>query len=1245
MSQFSEGSEVAGRFVVLDPIGEGGMGAVYRALQTSLDREVALKVLHSQVAFTPRARRRFGREARAVARLNHPHIAAVYDFGTDNDDQTLWLAMELVEGSAMTGLKRQQFDILRLLSLTDQILSALSAAHARGIIHRDLKPSNVLLAEDDEGHEIIKLVDFGLAATQEGDLSLENAPGGLGDDASESQSRVIMGTPRYMAPEIFRRKPVDPRVDLYALGVILFEIISGKPPYPGDDPRVVMRGHLKQPIPQLVAREGIDVPSELERIIYDLLAKDPDERFQSASEVREEIMAIIGNYSYVPWATGPALGNNSVSGNLSRPGFLSAFGGQTIPPVAMAGGSRPGFSSATTPLVGRSQERRQIEQQIRNTIRSQNGGIVTIEGEGGMGKSRLTQWVRVRVDESGLMRPVSGEYSRNGGGFDGVRSMLDQILGTSEMTYEEMPFAIKSRLQRWGFSQDEIDTTTQLMRPGGDSFLFDGTGPASDARVSQQERVFAVVERILRTIAEERPLLITLESLQDAGETTYAFLEHLAVGMHLNPAPVLIVVTINTEGEVPPSLTDTLQRLGRFGVELTRIQISRMSLDESQALVQQLLPLSDDLAGEIAARSAGNPLHLTQMLRYLQESEKLFFANGKWQLAPGVDIATEVPTEMIELMRYRAERVAQRYLDPDALKAVLMRCAIIGNRFDFRLLNGFVSREADPAITTHLDSALEYLVREGVLREVGHSAEDMLEFSHSIMRDVLLNDMENDRSARNLQVLAAETKIAAYRHRVNEHALEIAEHFRRARDPQNVYIFTVKAARSAMNSSDLDAAIKLFRDAMELAESDPGIEDTLDEAQQGLTEISSVMRTEEVSLEVAHLELKVGEYTQARSHYRALLRSTNREVAAWARWGLGELARVQGELDEAVGWFEAAVRESETLRSNGLEATADRVEAHSLYGLGDIAFSRGELSPASESLSSALETARKQDEKVLETRILRVLSDIVWKNGDPDTSDIYRRRATMLAEGLGDHENLAHSMLHAATYLQQIGQPGRAEEQAQAAMAIFEERGNRHAYAHCVLCLGHLGWCRGDFKSAAAKYREAHRLYEGFDDRRGITRCKLRLAELAFSIKKFRESQTLLRDALEGYRSMGDKIGIAKCKLLAGRIELEVEKFQNAKTTFRSVFEDMESRGDSAGLVQTMTLEALALEHLGEHDTVDSLLEDVFERVKTVPVAQEGFATALVKLSELLNQRRPDLALQTDTLADEAWHMLGRPRA
>ena len=496
MSNYEEGSKVAGRFVILEQVGEGGMGAVYRALQTSLDREVALKVLHSDVAFTARARRRFGREARAIARLNHPHIAGVFDFGTDNDEQTLWLAMEMVDGHSMSRMKRDDIDILRLMSVTDQVLSALSAAHARGIIHRDLKPSNVLITRDDDGREIIKLVDFGLAATQTGDLNLKNAPGGIENETEGKKRRVLLGTPRYMAPEIFERKPVDPRVDLYALGVILFEILAGDPPYPGDDPRKLMKAHLHQPIPQLEARDSRELPPELERLIYRLLAKDASERFQSAAEVREALQAVINEFSYVPWMVmGPQLDDPSSSnhpGNLSSPGFLSGYGGQTIPPTAMEGGSsRFGRgSNQTAPLVGLNDERRAAERQIRRAVQHGKGSLILLEGAAGVGKSRLIDWLGVRVEESGVMRLVRGVYPKASGRFSGVRSVLEELFGTRDTPYDEVSAQVRRRLEGWGFSDGEIELTIKLLQPGGEETVFQGGEPSADRQAQRRERVF-----------------------------------------------------------------------------------------------------------------------------------------------------------------------------------------------------------------------------------------------------------------------------------------------------------------------------------------------------------------------------------------------------------------------------------------------------------------------------------------------------------------------------------------------------------------------------------------------------------------------------------------------------------------------------------------------------------------------------------------------------------------------------------
>ncbi len=1246
MTDYREGTRIAGRFSVLSLVGEGGMGSVYKALQESLDRVVALKVLQSQVAFTPRARRRFGREARAVARLNHPYIAAVYDFGTDNDDQTLWLAMEYVDGRSMTHMKRDEPDLARLLHVTDQILSSLSAAHARGIIHRDLKPSNILLTLDDENQEISKLVDFGLAATRSDaqGLSLENAPGGL-DEATDAGKSVLMGTPRYMAPEIFKRQPVDQRVDLYALGVILYEIICGTPPYPGDDPRKVMRGHLKKPVPRLRPRDGFDIPPEFEKIVYRLLAKEPDERYSDANQVRSAMQRVIADLSFGPWAAG-AFGDVSGFpgiGNISNPGFLSALGAQTIPPAmvdANAGDNADGgFVGAQSPLVGRDAERRTIENYIRKTVRESAGALIFIEGEEGIGKSRLANWVSVRVEEAGVMRSVEGTFTRNAGGFDGIRSTLDHLLGTSEVSYDSLGDVIFGKLKRWRFSDDEIETAVELMRPENDDTLFEQTGPATDRRVSQQERVFAVIERILRHVAQERPLLVVLENFHLASDTTFAFLEHLAVGLHLDPGPILIVGTLRTEEvDSVPSLRESLQRLGRFGTDVHRMKLGPLNHDLAATLATKLLPVAEDLADKLARRSGGNPLHLVQILRYLRETDKIRYEKEKWRVVDGVDLAQEVPDQLSELMRYRIDRVAQRFSEPMIITKVLDRCAVLGTRFDYRLLKGFVEgdEEAD-GLAGELDEALEHLVNENILREVGHSAEDVLEFQHALMRDVLLKQIDSRRSNRRLHALAAEVKVGFYGSRSRQHGLEIAEHYRRARHMHGVYYHTVKAAQSAMSTSDLKSAVRLYRDARELADLEDAFEDGLEEM-EAMQEVSTVLRSDEVSLEVANLELRLAEYDAAREHYRALLRSPQWSVAAWARWGLGELALKQGELDEAEGWFEAALKEV-----RGQEAEpSEQILARARFGIGTVQFLRGDVTNAAKTLAEALNQAQQLSEKQLEGDILRTLAAAVFARGDVDRAEIYRRRASILAEANDDLEAMGHMALHNARQDRRVGHPSKAEESAREAMRIYEEIGKRHSIAHCLLELGNLAFGRGNYKDSAKHLREAHRLYEAFEDRRGLTHCKYRLARLAYAIRKPKETQTLLREATEGYRAMGDLLGVARCHFLVGRAEHLAGRAEHALSIFDSVAADLEGRGDRMGAAAARAYAVLEKEKLGKTAEVDAEVPSLINEVESLGLAEEALAAALDELSERLNAREPVLALELDAAAEKTWSLLGR---
>ena len=211
------------------------------------------------------------------------------------------------------------------------------------------------------------------------------------------------------------------------------------------------------------------ISPELERLVYELLTKEADDRFQTATEVRERVQAIIGNYSFVPWAQGPTLGGMNINPNLSKPGFLNSFGGQTIPPAQFAGSSRTGIKGASGPLVGRNIQRRQIESAIRETVRGTHSNFVTLEGERGIGKTRLIEWLGVRIEESGLMRHLSGIYRQSSGGFDGIRSVLEQLLGTDDVSYDDLDLTVRSKLRRWDFSNDEMDAL--LLRPERSLFI------------------------------------------------------------------------------------------------------------------------------------------------------------------------------------------------------------------------------------------------------------------------------------------------------------------------------------------------------------------------------------------------------------------------------------------------------------------------------------------------------------------------------------------------------------------------------------------------------------------------------------------------------------------------------------------------------------------------------------------------------------------------------------------------------
>ena len=329
------GRVLGGRYRLTERLGQGGMGTVYRALHTLMDKPLAIKILRGELSTDAEAVARFHREARSASRLDHDHCIRVTDFG-QTEDHLLYLAMELLEGRSLSDrIKAGPIPVAEAATIAHAVGLALEHAHEAGIIHRDLKPDNVFLARRSRGREIVKVLDFGLAK--------------LADDSGKSRSitrdGTVFGTPEYMAPEQAQGEPLDPRTDLYALGVLLYHMLTGELPFRAETFVALLTKHVRE-TPRPPRDLDPAIPPALDAIVLRCMQKRADQRFPSATALVEALVPFAARAE----PTGPTMAVQRDPG--SGPVGAAAAAPSAAVPARGTSDSR-GFDSVTSMVFPR----------------------------------------------------------------------------------------------------------------------------------------------------------------------------------------------------------------------------------------------------------------------------------------------------------------------------------------------------------------------------------------------------------------------------------------------------------------------------------------------------------------------------------------------------------------------------------------------------------------------------------------------------------------------------------------------------------------------------------------------------------------------------------------------------------------------------------------------------------------------------------------------------------------------------
>ena len=1122
-------------FEIIDKLGQGGMGVVYKARDLKRNTMVALKILSDHNLNTDVMKRRFQREAAAGMRLEHPNIVKIFEVGEANNE--LFISMEYIEGQTLRELlSREPLSINKTIEFGISTARALECAHDMGIIHRDIKPENIMITCDG----ITKVMDFGLAKIQGASmLTMEGE---------------VLGTISYMSPQQTQGETIDQRSDIFSLGVILYELLTGHLPFYGDYDMAIIYAIINEdPSPLREINDQIPIP--LEQVIMKCLQKDLSSRYQKVSEFiddLERVQAFLETDGLQPMIQ---------EQTISIHGQDADYHGTTSSTVS-------GLRRFKTHLFGRESELQLLRDALQQAI-SEQGNAVLVAGEAGIGKTRLIQELE--------------KYART----IKIKTLKGRCL-YRQKSFPYFPFveAINEYFNRLGVTDNEqLNTCVEQNWPDLIpilSIIHVFLNRVDRATIGNKEQLWEAVYQLLTRISEKSPMILFIDDLHWAEEDTIDLFEYLVNNIH--NTHFLVIGSYR-----PEDIRDEKQRLKQIiekhqqASNLSLLELERIDQQNIRKIIQSIFRSTnfpDDFCQKLYDESAGNPLFIVEMLKLMVSEQVVVKSDGGFILRENYDHVS-MPAKIQDIILRRIDRLDEQE------REILEIGAVEGESFHSDTINSCMEIDR-----LQLLKILQNLERE---HHLIYPIDKMYHFDHAKIQEFLYGAITPE-----LQIeyhLRIGNYLAGTYGTQEANSANIAHHFLIGEQYIQALPYLVSAANRAKNLFANQQALESYQKALQINQKAGAVEKEhyKESILEGLGDVLTI----------------TGRHDDAELNYKSLLEISDHvsPMRVERLWKLGALYINKGEYKQAT----ETLREAEIEYQNNLNkinqgmplenySSGENAEHDLICSLGKIKVSRARIFKA----RGKYKTAQNEIEEGLQLlsdmhhlsgmgQANNDLGNILFDQGEYSRAEQIYLKSLEIRQAVADKKGMAETYNNLGiTYIEQ-GAYDKAAKMMEKSIDIMRSIGFTIGIAGTSLNLGCIYQDQGKFEEAYLMHKQSYTLSEEMNNKPVAALSLSNLGLVCLEQRKIKLAVEHLQKSLDLMDNLDFRVNEPQTQVWLSQALLESGDEKRAAEISQIAYENAEKLQQKANLgIAKRWLATLQLRLMKDNILV--------ENIKTSPV-------------------------------------------